>query len=71
MELHGCRRFYLEIQGKRRFRVERAWEQDGYRVAQPVFFTDDRLQTAQEQADLNASLTAVTSLADQWVDKVK
>ncbi|KAK9818667.1 hypothetical protein WJX74_001284 [Apatococcus lobatus] len=64
-------RFYLEIQGKRRFRVERAWEQDGYRVAQPVFFADDRLQTAQEQADLAAAMTAVTALADQWVDKVK
>ena len=51
--------------------MERAWEQDGYRVAQPEFFMDDRLQTAQEQADLAASVTAVASLADQWVDKVK
>lgn len=33
-------RYYIEVKGKRRFRVKRAWEQDGVRIAQPEFFHD-------------------------------
>ena len=34
------RRFYLEIVGRRRFKIQRAFEQDGYRVAVPEWFRD-------------------------------
>ena len=42
-----CRRFYLEIEARHRFRPVREWEQDGYRVAVPQALHDEPLPTVQ------------------------
>ncbi|KAF3323258.1 LON peptidase N-terminal domain and RING finger protein 1 [Carex littledalei] len=33
-------RFFLEIEGRRRFRILQSWDQDGYRIAQVEWFQD-------------------------------
>lgn len=70
---HLCaRRFYLEVEGRRRFRIVQAWEQDGYRVALPRYFLDDAVAPGTTEAAELAQLAAnVESCADHWVDKVK
>ena len=67
-----CRRFYLEIEGKQRFKVVECWEQDGYRVARPEYFTDSLPPTASEaQVSLHALCQSVDQLANVWLDKVR
>ena len=71
---HGTvgRRFYLEIEGKQRFKVVECWEQDGYRVARPGYFADTPPPTASEaQASLQALCQSVDQLANVWLDKVR
>jgi Lon protease-like protein len=66
------RRFYLEVVGRRRFRILRAWEQDGYRVALPRYFMDDAVAGGgPEAAELALLAAAVEASADAWVDRVK
>ncbi len=66
------RRFYLEIEGKQRFKVVECWEQDGYRVARPEYFTDSLPPTASEaQVGLHALCQSVDQLANVWMDKVR
>ena len=66
------RRFYLEVVARRRFRILSSWEQDGYRMAQPRFFHDDVPAPGSEEAARTAELaTHLSSLADDWVDRVK
>jgi len=66
------RRFYLEIEGKQRFKVVDCWEQDGYRVARPEYFTDSLPPTASEaQVSLHALCQSVDQLANVWLDKVR
>ena len=66
------RRFYLEIEGKQRFKVVECWEQDGYRVARPEYFTDSLPPTASEaQVSLHALCQSVDQLANVWLDKVR
>lgn len=65
-------RFYLEIEGKQRFKVVECWEQDGYRVARPEYFTDSQPPTASEaQVSLHALCQSVDQLANVWLDKVR
>lgn len=65
-------RFYLEIEGKQRFKVVECWEQDGYRVARPEYFTDSLPPTASEaQVSLHALCQSVDQLANVWLDKVR
>ena len=67
-----CRRFYLEIEGKQRFKVLDSWEQDGYRVARPEFFQDTPYsQGTPEHTNLHAMCQAVDDLATVWLDKVR
>jgi Lon protease-like protein len=67
-----CRRFYLEVVGRRRFTIQESWEQDGYRVAAPQFFGDEPPQPGSTEAiELAALSTAVEARADAWVDRVK
>ena len=47
----SLRRFYLEIVGRRRFRIQSASEQDGYRVAVPEWFRDDPPAEGSEDAN--------------------
>ena len=46
---NACRRYYLEIVGRKRFRVQSNWEQDGYRVAQPAHLQDEPAPTDPKQ----------------------
>ncbi len=72
MHLFLHRRFYLEIEGKQRFKVVECWEQDGYRVARPEYFTDSLPPTASEaQVSLHALCQSVDQLANVWLDKVR
>lgn len=58
--------------GRRRFKILRAWEVDGYRMAQPAYFGDEApAANSPEGARLAQLAAAVEALADQWVDKVK
>lgn len=67
-----CRRFYLEIEGKQRFKVLESWEQDGYRVARPEFFQDmPPSQDTPEHTALQAISQSVDDLASIWLDKVR
>ncbi len=48
------------------------WEQDGYRVARPEYFTDSLPPTASEaQVSLHALCQSVDQLANVWLDKVR
>ena len=50
----------------------RAWEQDGYRVAQPAYFGDDPVPAGTpEAAELRALASSVEATADEWVDRVR
>ena len=72
MHLFLHRRFYLEIEGKQRFKVVECWEQDGYRVARPEYFTDSLPPTVSEaQVSLHALCQSVDQLANVWLDKVR
>ena len=56
----------------RRFRIEEAWELDGYRVARPLPLADERPEPGSpEAAELDALAAEVTALAAQWLDRVK
>lgn len=69
---YACRRFYLEIEGKQRFRVVECWEQDGYRVARPQYFSDNPPPAASEaQISLASMCQSVDQLANIWLDKVR
>lgn len=70
--LNYCRRFYLEIEGKRRFKVAESWEQDGYRVARPEFFQD--ALPAEGTPEHTAQQTVCRTVDDMvtvWLDKVR
>ena len=64
-------RYYLEIVGRRRFRVDRLWETDGYRVASPTYFADAPPPDAETAARTAALAADVEALADTWVDRIK
>ena len=58
--------------GRRRFKIQQSWEQDGYRVAAPQFFADEAPPAGSpEAAELAVLAGAVESRAELWVDKVK
>lgn len=61
----------MEIMGRRRFRIQQAWEQDGYRVARPAFFTDSAPASAEEEHALVQQTSSVDSLADQWTQRLR
>ncbi|KAJ4713056.1 LON peptidase N-terminal domain and RING finger protein [Melia azedarach] len=49
-------RFVLEIESRRRFRILRSWDQDGYRVAEIEWVQDTHPQGAEDQADTEEDL---------------
>lgn len=64
-------RFYLEIEGRRRFRAAETWEQDGYRVARPEYVKDTAVDPSSPEAtELEAAAAAVELLADSWVARL-
>lgn len=69
--LSGRRRYYVEIMGRRRFRIQQAWEQDGYRIARPRYFTDGAPASSDEEHALAQQTSSVESLADQWLQRLR
>jgi len=66
------RRFYLEIIGRKRLKISRAWEMDGYRMAEARYYEDENpAPNSPEGAQLAQLAISVEALADQWVDKIK
>ncbi|KAK8958513.1 hypothetical protein KSP40_PGU018919 [Platanthera guangdongensis] len=61
-------RFYLEVEGRRRFRVLRSWDQDGYRVAE-VDWVQDVLPSegSHEREDLQKLASEASELAQTWI----
>ncbi|KAH7652434.1 putative E3 ubiquitin ligase protein [Dioscorea alata] len=65
-------RFYLEVQGHRRFRISRSWDQDGYRVAEVDWIQD--IQTTvgtRERHDLQQVATAAADLARSLIRRAR
>ena len=66
------RRFYLEILGRRRFKIQRAFEQDGYRVAVPQWFKDaPPAEGSPEAAELPALAKEVLELTAKITDSLR
>lgn len=65
-------RFYLAVEGRRRCHIVRSWEQDGYRVGQVEWLSDDRppLGSA-EAAQVGAHAAAAAELARGWVSRAQ
>ncbi|KAH0467046.1 hypothetical protein IEQ34_004284 [Dendrobium chrysotoxum] len=61
-------RFYLEVEGRRRFHILRSWDQDGYRVAE-VEWVQDVLPSegSQEREDLHQMASEASELAQTWI----
>ena len=58
--------------GRKRLKISRAWEMDGYRMAEAKFYADEiPAPGSPEAAQLAQLATSVEALADHWVDKVK
>lgn len=58
--------------GRRRLKISRAWEMDGYRMAEAMYYADENpAPNSPEAAQLAQLATSVEALADQWVDRVK
>lgn len=65
-------RYMLEIEGKRRCRLQRSWEQDGYRVAQPEYFGDDPVEDGSPEADeLLQATAAVAEKANALLERLR
>ncbi|KAJ6827828.1 LON peptidase N-terminal domain and RING finger protein 1 isoform X1 [Iris pallida] len=57
-------RFYLEVIGRRRFRILQSWDQDGYRVAQVEWIEDIHPpEGSQERDDLTELASGAAELA--------
>lgn len=61
-------RFYLEVEGRRRFHILRSWDQDGYRVAEVEWFQDLLPpEGSQEREDLRKMASEASELAQTWI----
>ena len=58
--------------GRNRLKISRAWEIDGYRVAEAKYYGDENPEpSSPEGAQLAQLAAALEALADQWIDRVK
>jgi len=65
-------RYGIEIVGRRRFRIARTWDQDGYRMAQPEYFDDEPLEAGSEEAAKLAALARRTKeLGTEFLAKLR
>lgn len=65
-------RFAIEIVGVKRFKILRTSEQDGYRVAQPSFFSDELLEEgSQGHEEAKALAAEVDELAMSFLEKLR
>lgn len=61
-------RFLLQVEGRRRFRILRSWDQDGYRVAEVEWINDScPPEGTKEIEDLQEMARRAEELARSWV----
>lgn len=65
-------RFYLEVEGRRRCTIVRAWEQDGYRIAQVQWLQDvTHPQGSPEHEQTIALVKDAAKLAESWISQAQ
>lgn len=65
-------RFYLEIESRRRFRIIRSWDQDGYRVAEVEWVNDiTPPEGTIERAELQEMTINAAEYAQSWIRRAK
>ncbi|XP_075661871.1 uncharacterized protein LOC142631569 [Castanea sativa] len=64
-------RFYLEIESRRRFRIIRSWDQDGYRVAEVDWVNDDPPEGTRERAELQELTNNAAEYAQSWIRRTR
>ncbi|XP_050222779.2 uncharacterized protein LOC126672874 [Mercurialis annua] len=61
-------RFYLEVESRRRCRILRSWDQDGYRVAEVEWVQDD---PSARKAELQEITNNAAEYAQSWLRRAK
>lgn len=64
-------RFVLEIESRRRFRILRSWDQDGYRVAEIEWVQDIHPEGVEDRADLQDLTNNAAEYARLWLGREK
>ncbi|KAB2073380.1 hypothetical protein ERO13_A07G070500v2 [Gossypium hirsutum] len=64
-------RFVLEIESRRRFRILRSWDQDGYRMAEVEWVQDIPPRDATDRDDLQELTNNAAAHARSWLSTVK
>lgn len=65
-------RFYIQIESRRRFRILRSWEQDGYRVAEVEWVQDIYPpEGTRERSDLQELTNNAAEFAQLWMRRAK
>uniref|UniRef100_A0A5B7AES2 LON peptidase N-terminal domain and RING finger protein 1 n=1 Tax=Davidia involucrata TaxID=16924 RepID=A0A5B7AES2_DAVIN len=65
-------RFFLEVEGRRRFRILQSWDQDGYRVAEVEWVHDIYApEGTRERAELQEMMNNVAQHAWSWMRNAK
>ncbi|KAK1306889.1 hypothetical protein QJS10_CPA10g02074 [Acorus calamus] len=64
-------RFYIEVEGCRRFRIKRSSDQDGYRVAEVQWIQDISSPEGTQQRDLQQTASAAAELARSWIARAR
>lgn len=65
-------RFLLQVEGRRRFRIIRSWDQDGYRVAEVEWIGDScPPDGTKEKEDLQEMARRAEELARSWLRRAR
>ncbi|GAV71544.1 LON domain-containing protein/TPR_11 domain-containing protein/zf-C3HC4_2 domain-containing protein [Cephalotus follicularis] len=64
-------RFVLEIESRRRFRILRSWDQDGYRVAEVEWVQDICPERSEDITDLQELTNNAAEYARLWLRRAK
>ncbi|KAL8130307.1 hypothetical protein V2J09_019462 [Rumex salicifolius] len=65
-------RFYIEVEGRRRFRILRSWDQDGYRVAEVEWTKDiSPPEGTSARAEVQDLTSNAAEYAKTWVFRAK
>ncbi|WOL01693.1 LON peptidase N-terminal domain and RING finger protein 1 [Canna indica] len=64
-------RFYLEVEGRRRFRIVRSRDQDGYRVAEVEWVQDIFPEESQERENIRQMASGAAELTKAWIRRAR
>ncbi|KAJ8753287.1 hypothetical protein K2173_019686 [Erythroxylum novogranatense] len=64
-------RFYLEIESRRRFRILRSWDQDGYRMADIEWVQDYLPEQSEVREELQEFTNNAAEFAQSWLRRAK